>query len=158
MSGEPPRRWLGLVIVATGVVPIWASLFADDAQFRGPRWLVGMIGGMFVLAGVLVMRGAKTGRGEEPDVLGALLGALVSTGFLVLSGWALVLSGGPRAWGVSGSLPLWLLPEWVTGTLFYVLMSFGLAICAVLTFFAWRQLYRAVAPTGSGAAGSRGVE
>jgi hypothetical protein len=56
VSGEPPSRWLGLLVMATGVVPIWASLFADAAQFRGPRWLVGMIGGMFVLAGVIVTR------------------------------------------------------------------------------------------------------
>ena len=102
MSGEPPRRWLGLVVIATGAVPIWASLFADGTQLHGPRWLLGMIGGMFGLAGVLVMRGARVGRGGEPDVLGALLGALVSTGFLVLSGWAIALSGGPRAWGGVG--------------------------------------------------------
>lgn len=154
----PPSPWLGLVVVASGAVPIWASLFADDAQFHGPRWLVGMIGGMFVLAGVLVMRGAVAARGEVPDVLGALLGALVSTGFLVLSVWALFLSGGPRAWGVSGSLPFWLLPAWVTDLLFYLLMGLGVAVCAALTFFAWRQLGRAVGTAVSGPAGPRGLE
>lgn len=147
--------------MAAGAIPIGAALFADDAKFHAPRWLVGMIGSMFVLAGVLLLMSAgAAARRPETDVVGALLGALVATGFLVLSGWALFLSGGPRAWNMSGSLPLWLLPAWVSTGLFYALMGVGALLCVVLTVFAWRQLFRALAAAGSDprARGPHGVE
>ena len=107
----PPPRWAGILAIATGAIPIGAALLADDASFRAPRWLVGMVGGLFVLAGLLIVRAARgAGQPAERDVLGAGLGVLLTGGFTVLSVWALLFSGGPRAWNVSGNVPLWLLP------------------------------------------------
>ena len=55
----PPPRWAGILAIATGAIPIGAALLADDASFRAPRWLVGMVGGLFVLAGLLLVRAAR---------------------------------------------------------------------------------------------------
>jgi hypothetical protein len=160
VAGEPPpSRWVGILVITAGAIPIGATLFADDAKFHAPRWLVAMIGGMFVLAGLMLVRSASAAaRPAAADVLGPCLGLLLTSGFTVLSGWALFFSGGPSAWNMSGSLPLWLLPAWVTAGLFYVLMGVGALLCVVMTVFAWRQLYRALATGGSGPAGPRGLE
>jgi hypothetical protein len=147
--------------MAAGAIPIGAAFLADDAKFHGPRWLVGMVGGMFVLAGGMIVRTARlgaAGRSVTPDVVGASLGVLLTSGFTVLSAWALFFSGGPRAWSVSGGLPLWLLPAWVGDVLFYVLMGICALLCVVMTLYAWRQLYRALAAGGSGSPGPRGLQ
>jgi hypothetical protein len=150
---------VGFLVIAAGAIPIGAALFADDAKFHAPRWLVAMVGGMFVLAGLMLVRSASAAaRPAATDVLGTCLGVLLTSGFTVLSGWALFFSGGPSAWSMSGSLPLWLLPAWVTTGLFYVLMGVGALLCVVMTLFAWRQLYRALATGASGPARSRGLE
>ena len=141
----PPPRWAGILAIATGAIPIGAALLADDASFRAPRWLVGMVGGLFALAGLLIVRAARgAGQPAERDVLGAGLGVLLTGGLPVLSVWALLFSGGPRAWNVSGNVPLWLLPPWVGAALFYALLGVGVLICATMTVFASRQLYRAL--------------
>ena len=153
MAGEPlPSPWWGVLAIAAGVFPIGAALLAEDAKVHAPRWLVAMIGVMFVLAGAMVIRaGRGVARRPRADVGGALLGAAVATGFLVLSGWALFFSGGPSAWGVSGSLPLSWLPRWATTALFYVIQGAGGLVAVLVVAFAWRQLYQAVV----GASGSR---
>ncbi len=33
---------MGLLVIAAGAIPIGAALFADDAKFHAPRWLVAM--------------------------------------------------------------------------------------------------------------------
>ena len=60
MSGEPPpSRWIGILVIAAGVLPIGSALLADDAKFHAPRWLVAMVGGLFVLAGLLLVRASR---------------------------------------------------------------------------------------------------
>ncbi|HEY7140725.1 MAG TPA: hypothetical protein VIE44_11535 [Methylomirabilota bacterium] len=158
-SEPPPSRWVGVLVMDAGAIPIGAALLADDANLHGPRWLVGMVGGMFVLAGVMIARAAgAASRSPTPDVVGASLGVLLTSGFTVLSGWALFFSGGPQAWSVSGSLPLWLLPAWVGDVLFYILMGICALLCVVMALYAWRQLYRVVAAGGSGPPGARGLQ
>jgi hypothetical protein len=150
---------MGVVVMAAGAIPIGAALFADDARFHAPRWLVAMIGAMFVLAGLMLVRSAGAAvRSPAPDVAGSCLGVFLTSGFTVFSGWALFFSGGPSAWNVSGSLPLRLLPVWVSAGLFYVLMGVGALLCVVMAVFAWRQLYRALAAGGSGPPGPRGIQ
>jgi hypothetical protein len=145
--------------MAVGAIPVGATLFADDAKFHAPRWLVGMTGGMFVLAGLMLIRSARAAaRPPASDVAGCCLGVLLTSGFVVFAAWALCFSGGPSAWNVSGPLPLWLLPAWVTAGLFYVLMGVSTLLCVVLNVFAWRQLIRALATTGSGVPGPRGLQ
>ena len=160
MAGEPPpSRWVGLLVIAAGAIPTGAALFADDAKFHAPRWLVGMVGGMFVLAGLMLVRSASAAaQPAAADVVGSCLGVLLTSGFTVFSGWALFFSGGPSAWNMSGSLPFGLLPAWVGDGLFYMMMGVAALLCVVLTLFAWRQLYRALATAGSGPAGPRGLE
>jgi uncharacterized membrane protein len=136
-----------VVAIAAGVLPLGTALFADDARFHAPRWLVAMIGSMFVLAGVMLVRlGAPAAQRRAADVVGALLGAQVATGFF---------SGGPSAWGMSGTLPVALLPTWATTGLFYLLQGVVALICILVFAFAWRQLYRAVATTRSGSSAGR---
>ncbi len=87
---------------------------------------------MFVLAGLMLIRSARAGkpRRPEPDVVESGLGVLLTSGFTVFAGWALFFSGGPRAWKMSGSLPLGWLPAWVGAGLFYALMGVGVRSCA----------------------------
>ena len=160
MSGEPPpSRWIGILVIAAGVLPIGSALLADDAKFHAPRWLVAMVGGLFVLAGLLLVRASRgTSRPPETDVVGAGMGVLLTGGFTVLSVWALLFSGGLKAWNVSGNVPLWLLPAWVGAGLFYALLGFGVLLCAVMTVFASRQLYRALGGARSASPGARRLE
>jgi hypothetical protein len=160
MAGEPaPSRWWGLLAITAGVFPIGAALFADDARIHAPRWLVAMIGGMFVLAGLMLIRSAS-GRTRPPaaDVVSSGLGVLLTSGFMVFAGWALFFSGGPSAWKMSGSLPVGWLPAWVGAGLFYATLGVGAVLCVTLTAFAWRQLYRALASGTSGSPRLRGIE
>jgi hypothetical protein len=83
---------------------------------------------------------------------------LLTSGFTLLSVWALLFSGGPKAWNVSGSVPLWLLPEWVGAGLFYALLGAGVLLCATMTVFALGQLYRALGAGGSASPGARRLE
>jgi hypothetical protein len=150
---------MGLLVIAAGAIPIGAALFADDTKFHAPRWLVAMVGGMFVLAGLMLIRSASAvTRPPATDVVGSGLGVLLTSGFTVFAGWALFLSGGPSAWNMSGSLPLWMFPVWIRVALFYVMLGVGALLCVVLTVFAWRQLVRAIASAGSGPPGPRGLE
>ena len=160
MTGEPPpSRWVGILVIAAGVIPIGSALVGDDARFHAPRWLVGMVGGLFVLAGLLLVRAARgAATSPVPDVLGASLGVLLTGGFTVLSVWALLFSGGPKAWNVSGTLPLWLFPAWVAAGLFYALMGVGVLLCVVMTVFASRQLARAIGAARSASSGPRRLE
>ena len=115
-----------------------------------------MIGCMFVLAGVMLLRQAgPVAWNPGTDVAGTLMGALVATGFLVLSAWALFFSGGPSAWGMSGSLPVGMLPKRTTAWLFYLVQGAGAGVCILLFGFAWRQLYRAVVAARSGTGSGR---
>lgn len=149
MAGEPPpSRWVGFLVIAAGAIPIGAALFADDAKFHAPRWLVAMIGGMFVLAGLMLVRSASAAaRPAAADVLGPGLGVLLTSGFTVLSGWALFFSGGPSAWNMSGSLPLWLLG---VGHRRAVLRADGSRRAPLR--------YRALAARGSRPSGPRGLQ
>ena len=160
MSGEaPPSRWIGVLVVATGVIPMGAAFVADDAKFHAPRWLVALAGGLFVLAGLLLVRASRDApRPPETDLVGAIMGVLLTGGFTVLSVWALLFSGGPKAWNVSGSLPLWLLPAWVGAGLFYALIGVGVLLCATMTAFALRQLYRALGAPRSASPGAGRLE
>lgn len=155
----PPSRWVGFLVIAAGSLPIGVALFAEDAKFHAPRWLVAMVGGMFVLAGLMLVRSANAAaRAPVADVVSSCLGVLLTSGFTVLSVWALLFSGGPRAWNVSGNLPLWLFPTWVAAGLFYAMMGVGVLLCVVMTLFAWRQLFRAIAAAGSASRSPRGLE
>jgi hypothetical protein len=160
VTGEPPpSRWVGIVVIAAGVIPIGSALVGDDARFHASRWLVGMVGGLFVLAGLLLVRAARgAATPPVPDVLGASLGVLLTGGFTVLSVWALLFSGGPKAWNVSGTLPLWLFPAWVAAGLFYALMGVGVLLCVVMTVFASCQLARAIGAARSASSGPRRLE
>ena len=86
------------------------------------------------------------------------MGVLLTAGFTVLSVWALLFSGGPKAWSVSGSLLLWLLPAWVGAGLFYALIGLGVLLCATMAVFALRQLYRALGAPRSASPGARRLE
>ena len=150
MAEAPPNRWWGVLTIAAGVFPMGAALFADDAKIHAPRWLIAMVGGMFVLAGLMLIRSARAGASPpEPDVVESGLGVLLTSGFTVFAGWALFFSGGPRAWKMSGSLPVGWLPAWVGAGLFYATLGVGALLCVTLTAFAWRQLYRALATSDS---------
>ena len=146
----PPSRWWGVLAIVAGVFPIGAALFGDDAKVHAPRWLVAMIGSMFVLAGLMLIRSASAPtRRPAADAMGSGLGVLLTSGFTVFAGWALFFSGGPRAWKMSGTLPLGWLPAWITDGLFYATLGAGALLCGILTAFAWRQLFRALASAAS---------
>ena len=67
-----------------------------------------------LLAGLMLVRASRGApRAPEADIVGAGMGVLLTGGFTVLSVWALLFSEGPRAWNVSGNLPLWRRPAWV---------------------------------------------
>ena len=162
VTGEPPpSRWVGILVIAAGMIPIGSALVGGRRQVsRAPlarrRWSAACS----FWRGCCSSRAARgAGHGlPVPDVLGASHGGAVTGGFTVLSVWALLFSGGPKAWNISGSLPLWLFPAWVAAALFYALMGVGVLLCVVMTVFASRQLARAIGAARSSLVGPRRLE
>ena len=139
--------------------PIGSALFADDARFHAPRWLVGMVGGLFVLAGLLLSdRRAAAAAPPEPDVVGAGLGVLLTSGFTVLVGLGAPLLR--RAEGVErcpGACRSGCSRRGSAAGLFYARWASACS-SAWLTVFAWRQLYRALGAARSASPGPRRLE
>jgi hypothetical protein len=60
-----------LLVIGAGAIPIGAALFADDAKCPAPPWLAAMVGGMFVLAGLMLIRSASAAPpAPAADVVG----------------------------------------------------------------------------------------
>ena len=64
-----------IVAVATGLIEI------DPSKFKAPRWVVGAVGGMFVIAGLVLA------IGDRLLVLRGLLAALLLTFFSAVFDW-----------------------------------------------------------------------
>lgn len=100
-----------VVMVATG------GLAADEASIHAPRWVIGVMGGIFALCGVTVVyHGARShlDPGWSPKdrtpprflVVSSLTGSLILTSFAAVMGWVAfgpgdrVFSGGLGIVGV----------------------------------------------------------
>jgi hypothetical protein len=87
----PPLLWGGMIILM-GMVPVLAALGViptDDASWNAPRWVGGVAGGLFVVAGLYVLGKPKVDRLEprlQKQILG-LFPLLIVTGMAAISGW-----------------------------------------------------------------------
>lgn len=98
-----------IVFVALGWIRV------DPSSVHAPRWVLGVCGGMFALAGVVtfyygLVNGLGTGsrangdREDEGFYLGGwLLGLVICTGMAVVAGW-IAFGPGERAFTTSGSV------------------------------------------------------
>lgn len=85
----------------------------DPARIHAPRWVLGLIGGMFALSGLAILYfGIANGLGRGPgsagerdpeafSVIGWLLGLVIVGGMAVVAGW---IAFGPGERAFSGSI------------------------------------------------------
>lgn len=132
---------LGVVVIAAGLIPIGAAFFADDAGFHAPRWIVALIGAMFVLAGLAVMRRPAGAEDAAADLSQSLLGAVIVTAFAVIMAWLLLFTS-PDEWQSSGSLPFQWLPGLVQNLLFYALLGTMTLLTTAFAVAAWLRVLR----------------
>jgi len=135
---------LGLVVVGVGLVPIAGAVFADDSGFHAPRWLVALVGVMFVLAGLMIMRGPAADGNPPNDLAQSLLGALILSAFAAIAGWLLLFTS-PGEWQSSGSLPLNWLPGVVQTLFFYALLGGVTLLLVWMALVTWRDVSRRLA-------------
>ena len=96
------RLGLGLALIACGIFPILAAFDAGgpfrQADINGPPWLAGVAGGIFVVAGLTMMRPPQ----DELHPLSFLLFFILLSGFAAMGNW-IAFGAGPRVCGVSVS-------------------------------------------------------
>lgn len=95
-----------IVMVATGHLPV------EEASVHAPRWVIGVMGGIFTLCGItLLYHGARahldpgwSPEGRDHDrfpLVSWLTGSLIFTGFAAVMGW---VAFGPGDRAFSGGL------------------------------------------------------
>ncbi|HYB70339.1 MAG TPA: hypothetical protein VEH80_06715 [Candidatus Bathyarchaeia archaeon] len=132
------------VALLAGAGILAAAILADDPGTDAPRWVGVAAGGIFVLAGLAVFKGYVLDRGQDrpDDVWSQLFGVLIAGCFAAIAGWV-AFGHGPRAFRVSGPIPLqWIAPsltEWL-GRGAFGLMA---VLAGLLTLvFAGRMVFR----------------
>ena len=96
-DGQRPPWWLGLLMVAAGAFVIGTSIWADEAGFHAPRWVVGAAGAAFLLAGLsMFVQGQR--------LLAGLLLALMMTAFAATFMWV-SFGPGERQFSSTVSIP-----------------------------------------------------
>lgn len=105
-----PPLLMGGMIILMGMVPVLAALGViptDDESWNAPRWVGGVAGGLFVVAGLYVL-GKPTVDRLEPRLQKQILGLfplLIVSGMAAISGW-IAFGPGEREFsgGASNSL------------------------------------------------------
>ena len=87
------KRW-GLVAIGLGVLQIVISVYAGDAGFNAPRWLLALIGVTFSLAGIILLVPRRFSKSH------AFLIAVLTTAFAVVPNW-IAFGPGPRRFSTS---------------------------------------------------------
>lgn len=129
----PPQAclWMGLLSAGAGLFIVLLSLGvvpADDSQFRAQRWIAGLAGLAFLLAGGTLLSQALVGKlGGSSGLLQTvqgLFGLAILVAFAAIANW---IAFGPGERNFQGSLTLPFL-----GFLFRSPDSFGRALFGIV--------------------------
>ena len=134
----PPRqrRLLAIAFIAGGSVFVGGGLrWIDIAPAPGvPHWIIGVIGAIFVIAGIAVGMRSEPSRGHD------LVGALIVTGFAAVFGW-IGFAPGERHFSSSGSgVGLSLAGgggDWIGRAAF----GLGAVLCALAAMYLWKRVF-----------------
>ena len=115
---------LSVVAMAAGWLPV------DESGVNGPMWLLGMVGGIFMLAGVMIFIGQKNRYNE-------LLAALLMIAMGAIGGWVSVYSASSD---ISGGI--FFLPRETNVMLGRILFGTGSLICFAMAAWAVSRFIR----------------
>ncbi len=135
----PPPAGLAIGLALTGVAIIALAWLGSEAEFNAPRYVVALVGVVFLQAGIL--SALSRSRGVRP-LLYLFCAAVFVTTFALLPAWIwMFATGNFTVGGTSGGATV------ATGSASNVVgrTAFGLAFLVMLPFvyLAWRQWYRA---------------
>lgn len=123
---------MGWLFIAIGLTVIALSLNllpVVDSVFGAPKWIVGIAGSIFAIAGLIML------LGEKSKINNLLAGCLLA-GLGLIGGWV-GLFGSDE--GFSGGLPF--LPETVNISLARSIFGMGALICFLLAAYAFKLQY-----------------
>ena len=132
-TGDRIRWGMALVCIAVGAFPIALAtgvLTPEPGQLKAPEWVVGACGGVFVLAGIMML------ASPYPRVTSFLAG-LFCLAFAAVAVW---VAGFAPTENFSGGLPL--LPHGVNVAIGRGLIGFGALICGAMAWGAFRKAMR----------------
>ena len=135
----PPPAALAIGIALIGVAIIALAWLGPEAQFNAPRYVVALVGVVFLQAGIV--SGLSRSRGVRP-LLYLFCGAVFFTTFALLPAWIWMFATGDFTMGsTTGGTTV------VSGPVsnFVGRTAFGLAFLVMLPFvyLSWRRWYRA---------------
>lgn len=118
---------IAVLTIALGVVVLLASLGVfpvSDEGFAAPRWVVGLAGGAFLTAGLLLLltlqsRAEATSIAQEPHakvLVRGVITVLLLVIFAVLLHWVAFGEGG-RRFTARGNMPLFMLSSSASGVM-----------------------------------------
>ncbi|MDX1585883.1 MAG: hypothetical protein R3222_04030 [Balneolaceae bacterium] len=111
---------LAVIALALGLLPV------EQSQFGAPRWIMGMAGGIFVMAGLMMVWG-------EGSSWNNLLAALLLTMMGLVGGWVGFFGTDE---GFSGGFPF--LPDAVNISIGRGLFGIGALTCFLMAAYAFR--------------------
>ncbi|MEO6564488.1 MAG: hypothetical protein ABIO63_00485 [Casimicrobiaceae bacterium] len=135
----PPPAGLAIGIALIGVAIIALAWFGPEAQFNAPRYVVALVGVVFLQAGIV--SGLSRGRGVRPSLY-LFCVAVFFTTFASIPAWIwMFATGGFTLGSTTGGATV------ATGSVGNIVgrTAFGLAFLVMLPFvyLAWRRWYRA---------------
>lgn len=136
-----PQAAMGGMIILMGTVPVLAAIGivpTDDGFWQAPRWVGGIAGGLFVIAGLYVLSKPTVDR-LEPRLRKQILGLfplLIVTGMAVIGGW-IAFGPGVREFSAGAANPV-LGFSWGSGELAgRIAFGLGASALAVITLIGW---------------------
>lgn len=111
---------LAVIAIATDLLP------TDDANFGAPRWLIGIAGSIFVIAGLMIL------LGEKSNINNFLAGCLL-TGMGLVGGWVGIFGSDQ---GFSGGIPF--VPETVNISIARGIFGIGSLFCLLMAAYAFK--------------------
>ena len=120
---------LGWLFIGVGLAVMALALRLlplHQSDFEAPRWILGIGGAIFAIAGLMMLLG-------EHSPVNNLLAAFLLTGMGLIGGWV-GLFGSDE--GFSGGLPF--LPETVNISLARSLFGMGALICFLMAVYAFK--------------------
>lgn len=127
------RRLAGLLCIALGLLPMsvalgWISVPATS--LHAPMWVLALCGGIFVVAGIMMVLGNRS-------TLNDLLAGIICLLFGIVGAWIALL--GP-AEGISGGLPF--LSAAANSTLGRWVFGLGALLCFAIAAYAFRLAFQ----------------